>query len=86
MTSQTPDDDQDTSSFKIADQKILNLLRRLLGKNVCGCCTARALAYHAAFLAEQQMGSTEALEMFEDIMSTMRKRDVPAPSPSTEMH
>ena len=88
MTSQIPDHGRETSSFKVADQKILNLLRRLQHKNVCPCCTARALAFHAASLAEHEMGSAEAAEMFEDIIATMREHDVPAPEPSssTELH
>jgi hypothetical protein len=79
---------RETTSFKIADQKIKNLLRRLQDKHVCPCCTARALTYHAAFMAEQQMGSVEALELFEEIIAALRERDVPPPprSPSTETH
>jgi|SRR6516162_8802478 hypothetical protein len=86
MTSQ--DDGRETTSFKIADQKIENLLKRLSDKNVCPCCTARALAYHAASMAEHEMGSVEAIEMFEKLIAEMREDDVPAParSPSTETH
>ena len=88
MTKQTPDDGRETASFRVADQKIENLLKRLGDKNVCPCCTARALAYHAASLAEHEMGSAEAIEMFEDIIMHLREDDVPPPahSPSTEMH
>jgi len=88
MTRQTPDDRRETASFKIADRKIENLLRRLADKNVCPCCVARALAYHSASLAEHASGSAEAIEMFEDIISTLREDDVPAPDPlpSTEAH
>jgi hypothetical protein len=88
MTIQTPDDGRETASFKIADQKIENLLKRLDDKNVCPCCTARALVFHAASLAEQQMGSAEAIEMFEDIINTMLEHNVPppAPMPSAEAH
>ena len=50
MTIQTPDDE--TASFKIAEQKIDNLLKRLHDKRVCPCCTARALTYHGASMAE----------------------------------
>jgi hypothetical protein len=88
MTSQIPDDRRETASFKVADQKIRTLLRRLALKSVCPCCTARALAYHAAAMAEQQMGSAEAAEMFEDLLAQIRECNVPAPelSPSTEWH
>jgi hypothetical protein len=88
MTTQTPDDRRETTSFKIADQKIENLLQRLDDKSVCPCCTARALTYHAAAMAEQTMGSAEAIEMFENIIMAMRERNTPAPEPmpSTEAH
>jgi hypothetical protein len=82
------DDRRETASFKIADQKIGNLLKRLNEKNVCGCCTARALAYAAAALAEDTVGSASAIEMFEGIITALREDDVPAPDPmpSTEAH
>jgi hypothetical protein len=88
MTIQTPDDRRERSSFKIADQKIENLLRRLNDKCVCPCCTARALAYHAGAMAEHTMGSAEAIEMFEDIIGHLREVGAPAPEPlpSTEAH
>jgi hypothetical protein len=68
-----------TPSFKIADQKIENLLKRLHDKNVCPCCTARALAFYAASVAEHAMGSDEAIELFEDIISTLLEHDAPGP-------
>jgi hypothetical protein len=71
------DDAPETESFEIADQKIGNLLRRLAAKEVCPCCTARALAYNAADLAEQTIGSAEAIEMFQDIISALRESNVP---------
>jgi hypothetical protein len=85
---QTPVNGRETASFKVADEKIDNLLKRLSDKNVCPCCTARALAYQAAFMAEHTMGSAEAAEMFGDIIMHMREHDVPAPeySPSTAAH
>jgi hypothetical protein len=88
MTIQTPDSGRETPSFKIADQKIENLLKRLDDKNVCPCCTARALAHHAACMAEHTMGSAEAIEMFEGIIIALREDDVPAPDPlpSTAAH
>jgi hypothetical protein len=88
MTTQTPDDERETASFKIADQKIDNLLRRRNDKRVCPCCMARALAYHAATVAEHTMGSAEAIEMFEAIIMRMSEHDAPAPDPmpSTEAH
>jgi len=88
MTIQTPDDGLETPSFKIADQKIEKLLKRLHAKNVCGCCTARALAFHAASMCEGEMGTAEAIEMFEGLISQMRENNVPArdPMPSTEAH
>jgi hypothetical protein len=57
MTDTSPDDDHETASFKIADQKITSLLKRLSDRDLCPRCTARALAYHAACLAECVMGS-----------------------------
>ncbi|PWT93481.1 MAG: hypothetical protein C5B56_00695 [Proteobacteria bacterium] len=88
MTIQTPDDRRETSSFRIADQEIKNLLKRLNHKNVCPCCAARALAYHGGAMAERSMGSAEAIEVFEDIIHYMAKHDVPPPEPlpSTEAH
>ena len=88
MTIQTPDDGRETASFKIADQKIENLLKRLRDKNVCRCCTARALAFHAASMVEDEMGSAEAIEMFEDFISQMREHNESAPDrgPSVGMH
>jgi hypothetical protein len=79
---------QETTSVKIADQKIGNLLKRLDDKNVCPCCIARVLALHAAELAEDVMGSAEAIEMFEDIIAALREHDVPAPDPlpSSQTH
>jgi hypothetical protein len=68
-------------SFKIADQKIENLLNRLADKCVCPCCTARALAFNAAAMAEETMGSVKAIEMFEDLISSIREHDTPAPDP-----
>jgi hypothetical protein len=88
MTIQTPDDGRETPSFKIADRKIENLLKRLADKRVCPCCTARALTYHAASMAEHRMGSAEAIEMFEEIIIAMREHDVSPPKPlaSTAAH
>ena len=88
MTIQTPDDGSETASFKIAEQKIENLLKRLHDKRVCPCCTARALTYHGASMAEHTIGSTEAIEMLEAIIMHMREHDAPAPDPmpSTEAH
>lgn len=82
-------DKHETDSFEIADQKIQNLLKRLNAKNVCGHCTARALAFNAGLLAEHVMGSAAAIEMFEEVLSTLRKGDfapAPARDPSTETH
>jgi hypothetical protein len=79
---------QETPSIKIADQKIANLLKRLDDKNVCPCCTARVLALHAAELAEDVMGTAEAVAMFEDIIAALRENDVvaPEPLPSSQTH
>jgi hypothetical protein len=86
MALQTPANGRETSSFKVADQKIENLVKRLNGKNICPCCTARALAMHAAGLAIPSMGSIEAIEMFENILGKMHKHDVPAPDPIPSTH
>ena len=88
MTIQARDSLRETTSFKLADQKIDNVLRQLNNMRVCPCCMARALAYNAATVAVHTMGSTEAIEMFEDIIMHLREDDVPPPahSPSTEMH
>jgi queuine/archaeosine tRNA-ribosyltransferase len=88
MTIQTPDDVRETASFKIAEQKIENLLKRLHDKCVCPCCTARALTYHGASMAEHTTGSAEAIEMLEAIIMHMREHEAPAPDPmpSTEAH
>src|SRR5262249_42171414 len=87
MASQTPDDGRETASFKIAYHKIGNVLDRLHDKNVCPCCTSRALTFHAIGMAEHILGSAKAIEMFEDVMVNMRENNIPAPnySPSSEM-
>ena len=82
MTTKTPDDVRETASFKIADRKIENLLKRLHDKNVCPCCAARALAFHAASLAENIVGSANAIDLFEGIIDIVHKNNVPAPEPS----
>ena len=82
MTIQTPDDGRETTSFKIADQKIENLLKRLHDKRVCPYCTARALTYHGASMAEHTMGSAETIEMFEAIIMHMHEDTSPRPIPS----
>jgi hypothetical protein len=83
-----PDDSRETESFEIADGKIWNLLRRLAAKNVCPRCAARALACSAADLAEQAMGTTEAIELFEYIINALRESNAPPParSPSAATH
>ena len=88
MTIQARDSLRETTSFKLADQKIDNVLRQLNNMRVCPCCMARALAYNAATVAGHTMGSTEAIEMFEDIISGLHDLDISAPdrSPSTESH
>src|SRR5262245_54946101 len=88
LTAQTPDDGRETPSFKIADRKIDNLVKRLHDKNICPCCTARALAFHAASMVAVEMGSAEAIEMFERFIRQMREENIPAPDsmPSTEAH
>jgi hypothetical protein len=88
MTIQTPDNGRETLSFKIADQKIENLLKRLHDKHVCPCCTARALTCHAVSEAEHTLGSAKAIEMFEERILCLRENNVPAPDPlpSTAAH
>ena len=79
------DDFDETLSFKIVDQKLHNLLKRLHDKNVCGCCVSRALTYHGAHLAEQTMGNVNAAEMLEYIASALRENNFPLPDPSPSM-
>lgn len=86
MSLETPDDDRETASFKIADQKIQALLRRLSDKGLCPDCTARALACHAVGFAECVLGSTKAIELFEGIIADMRTDSVPAPDLSHSTH
>jgi hypothetical protein len=64
-------------------------LKRLHDKNVCPCCTARALVRHAVSEADHALGSAKAIEMFEDLIISLRENKVPAPDyslPSTEAH
>jgi hypothetical protein len=75
------DNDDETPDFKTADRKTGNLLDRLADKGLCPCCVARALMFHAASLAEYSVGSAEAIEMFESIISAMRENNMPAPDP-----
>jgi hypothetical protein len=80
MTNPTPDDERGTPDFKIGSRKVASLLRRLDDNGVCPCCAARAMAFHAAFLAEQVLGSADAVDMLEDIIDVLRENDVPAPN------
>lgn len=86
MITQASDDDRETASFKVADQKIRSLLARLSERGLCPDCTARALACHAVSFAECMLGSAKAIEMFEDIISALRENDVPDSPPSTQAH
>jgi len=72
-----------TESFRLAGRLIEHVLKRLSERGACGLCAARALAHHTAFLAENTMGSAEAIKMFEDIIIILRENDTPAPSPQT---
>jgi hypothetical protein len=83
-TDQTPEDGE-TEGFKIASRKIESLLKRLADRGVCPCCAARALAAHAASLAEDAVGSADAAELFEYIADDIREHDVSAPDP-TQTH
>lgn len=88
MALQTPANGHETPSFKFADQKIEKLVRRLNDAGTCPCCTARALAMHAAGLAIPSMGGAEAIELFESILGKMHRHNVPTPDPvpSTQAH
>jgi len=81
-------DDDVPEGFKLAHRKIESLLKRLGNRGVCSCCTARALALHAATLAEDTLGSADAAELFECIADDLREHDVSAPdtSASTQTH
>jgi hypothetical protein len=76
----TPDDGE-TTSFKIADRKIGNLLKQLDDKNVCPHCVARALAAHAAGWAECMICSAKAIELLESLIASLHENDVAAPDP-----
>jgi len=79
----------ETTSFKIADRKLKDLLERLRRRNVCECCTARALVYHGASLLEETAGTAEAIETLEELLGELRTGPaVPASPamPSTEAH
>jgi len=79
----------ETTSFKIADRKLKDLLERLRRRNVCGCCTARALLWCGAELMEDTAGTEEAIEILEELLGELRTGPaVPSsPSmPSTEAH
>jgi hypothetical protein len=79
----------ETTSFKIADRKLEALLERLRRRNVCGCCTARALVYQGASLLEQTAGTAEAIEILEEVLASLRVGP-PTPAspsmPSAEAH
>jgi hypothetical protein len=81
-------DPTESVSFKAADAKIAKLIDRLLAQNHCPDCIARALAYHAAGLAANSMGSSDAAVMFEEIADNVRENNIPAPerAPSTAAH
>jgi len=70
----------ETKSFNYANQRITDLLIKLKGKGVCGCCTSRAMMYHAATLSEAILGSAEAIEMLEGIITAMRENNKPRPN------
>ena len=85
----TKQDEQDPPDFQVVDQKIASLLKRLQAKNICPHCASWALATNAADLAEAVMGSTEAIEMFEDIIAQLREDAIPSlddPGPSAAVH
>ena len=69
----------ETKSFNYANQRITDLLIKLRAKGVCGCCTGRAMMYHATTLSEAIMGSAEAIEMLEEIITAMHENNIPAP-------
>ena len=50
----------ETKSFNYANQRITDLLIKLRAKGVCGCCTGRAMMYHATTLSEAIMGSARS--------------------------
>jgi hypothetical protein len=74
-------DDGETESFRVADEKIGNLLKRLDERGLCPDCTARALVMHAVGFAECMLGSAKAIELFEGIIADMREDSIPAPDP-----
>ena len=87
-TNEPADDFTETASFKIADQKVCNLIKRLHDKRVCPCCTGRALLLNGAWLVEEMIGSAETIVEIEQVIAVLRKNNRPAPPPmaSTEAH
>ena len=64
MTTVTPD-------FDISVDKISQLIKKLTVKNVCPCCTARALIVMGAALAENTGGTDMVAEMIEELCDDM---------------
>ena len=79
----------ETTSFKIAERKLRALLERLQRRNVCECCTARALIYNGVALLDETMGTAEVVELLEEVLADLHAGP-PTPSrspmPSTEAH
>jgi hypothetical protein len=69
-----------SQSYRYANRRIEDLLNKLKGKGVCGCCTGRAMVLHAAMLCEETMGSRVAAELFSEIVEEARKHNIPAPN------
>jgi hypothetical protein len=76
----------ETKSFLHADRCIGQLLDALNKKGLCGCCVARALLYHGAFLYEGTMGSIEAAEELETMAAHLRGNNKPAPDHGNTQH
>lgn len=73
------DDRIDTKSFEYASRRIVDMLGKLGRKNICGCCTGRAMVMHAALICEVMMGSDRAADLLNTAATDMREHDTPAP-------
>lgn len=76
----------ETGSFEYADRQIGQLLDKFKTKRGCPCCATRALLYQGANLFELARGSTEAVEVLEEMISALLENDKPAPDCSTAQH
>jgi hypothetical protein len=62
--------------FKIANEKVGNLVQRLRAKNIPDVCIFSVLTMHAARVATGAVGSVKTAEMFEGVADVVRNDSI----------